>query len=34
MEGVEMSAQCQWKPVSTCLFQPLPLELWLANEET
>ena len=33
MEGVALGAQCQWKPVSSCLFQPFPLELWLANEE-
>ena len=32
MEGVEVSAQCQWKPVSSCIFQPLPLEAWIANE--
>jgi len=34
MEGVEVSAQCQWNPVSTCLFQPLPLELWITNGDS
>ena len=34
MEGVEVSAQCQWNPVASCLFQPLSLEHWLANEDT
>lgn len=28
-EGVEISAQCQWKPASTCNFEPKRLEDWI-----
>jgi len=28
-EGVELSAQCPWKPVTTCVFQPETLPEWI-----
>jgi hypothetical protein len=28
-EGIEISAQCQWKPISSCFSQPKTLEEWL-----
>jgi hypothetical protein len=31
-DGVELSAQCQWKPLTGCLFVPLTLEQWLRAE--
>jgi hypothetical protein len=30
-DGVELSAQCQWKPVSGCLFSPPTLKEWIAE---
>jgi hypothetical protein len=31
-DGVELSAQCQWKPLTGCLFVPLTLETWVNTE--
>jgi hypothetical protein len=28
-EGIELSAQCQWRPVTSSLMKPLTLEAWL-----
>ena len=28
-EGIEVSAQCQWKPVTSCIFEPEKLETWI-----
>ncbi|NNL77342.1 MAG: DNA-binding protein [Desulfobacterales bacterium] len=28
-EGIEISAQCQWKPVNSCIFEPEKLETWI-----
>jgi hypothetical protein len=33
-EGVEISAQCQWTPVTSCLFRPLTLEAWIDGEKS
>lgn len=30
-EGIEMSAQCQWKPVSSMITQPKTLSRWIAE---
>jgi hypothetical protein len=30
-EGVELNAQCEWKPVSTCVDPPSSLEEWLSG---
>ena len=32
-EGIEVSAQCQWKPVTNSLMEPLTLEMWLENNK-
>jgi hypothetical protein len=32
-EGVEVSAQCQWRPVSTCDFAPQNLSDWVLDSE-
>lgn len=31
-EGVEISAQCPWKPLTTCLFEPEILQEWIRFE--
>jgi hypothetical protein len=31
-DGVELSAQCQWKPLTGCLFTPLTLAEWVRAE--
>ena len=31
-EGVEISAQCPWKPLTSCLFQPKTLADWVGHE--
>lgn len=28
-EGIEISAQCQWRPISSCFTRPKPLEEWI-----
>jgi hypothetical protein len=28
-EGIEISAQCQWKPISSCMAQPKTLAAWV-----
>lgn len=32
LEGVELSAQCRWNPVSTCLLMPPTLEDWISRQ--
>lgn len=32
-EGVEVSAQCQWKPLTSCLFKPLTLSRWIGGDD-
>ena len=32
-EGVEVSAQCQWKPVSSCITMPESLEAWIVQSD-
>jgi hypothetical protein len=32
-DGVELSAQCQWKPLNGCLFVPLTLAEWIRSED-
>jgi hypothetical protein len=32
-EGVEISAQCQWKPTTRFIAHPLTLEDWLAQAQ-
>ena len=31
-EGIEVSAQCQWKPLTGSLMRPLTLEEWIGQE--
>ena len=33
-EGVEISAQCQWAPLTSCLFRPLTLEGWTSGKKS
>lgn len=33
-EGVEISAQCQWVPLTSCLFRPLTLAAWVNGKKS
>jgi DNA integrity scanning protein DisA with diadenylate cyclase activity len=33
-EGVEISAQCQWAPLTSCLFHPLTLDAWISGKKS
>lgn len=33
-ERVEVSAQCQWVPLTSCLFRPLALDAWIGGKKS
>jgi hypothetical protein len=33
-QGVEISAQCQWAPLTSYLFRPLTLEAWIGGKKS